>query len=354
VIEQWYVLTLAPGPRPALVLDASESAHKLAPYLRSLAEGVIELLPEASRPRVFFLGNQTPYEAGELATNGERWFQENASRGSFVAPVLEALASEPETVIAVAGAGCIFDLPDWREHPLVRQAIWIKVGPVGLTDGAYAEKTYACEQLAELLKNPVSHVEVFGSGAMPIGWDDPAFHLDGQRLVGEKTAGSLRFGILGLATNPVTAAVVMANGTRRDLRLEPGEPIAPPAWSKLPHGEFMLLRQCLNKGHYQCPLCQREHPAGTFRCPANSAVPLFPTLEAMPKAGFALIDAGSWETRVRPHPLPVLQLASDAVAVRDPQGATIRRFDLTTNSWPAAGRFTLFHLLQDKLYAMVA
>src|SRR5262245_32950856 len=54
VIEQWHTLTLEPGPRPALILDASESAAKLAPYLRSLAEGVIEAMPEANRPRVFF------------------------------------------------------------------------------------------------------------------------------------------------------------------------------------------------------------------------------------------------------------------------------------------------------------
>jgi hypothetical protein len=354
VIEQWYVLTLEPGPRPALVLDASESAHKLAPYLRSLADGVLELMHETSRPRVFFLGNPKQYDATRFAADGERWFQENSARGSFITPIVETLEEEAEAVMAVAGAGRIFDLPDWRGHPLIEGAIWMKVGPVGLTEGAYREETYSCEQLAELLNNPLSHVEIFGPGAMPIGWDDPAFRLDGQRLVGEKTAGQLRFGILGLATNPVSATVVMASGARRELRLEPGEPVAAPAWQKLPHGEFMLLRQCLNKGHYQCPLCQREHPAGTFRCPANVAVPLFPTLETMPKGGFALIDTGTWETRVRPHPRPVLQLGSDAVAVRDPEGATIRRFELVTNSWPDTGRFTLFHQLQDKLYAMVA
>ena len=354
MIEQWYVLTLEPGPRPALVLDASESAHKLAPYLCSLAEGVIELMPESSRPRVLFLGNPKAHDAADFAANSERWFQDNAARGSFIGPIIEALEIEPDVVMAVAGAGRIFDLPDWRDHPIVRQAIWMKVGPVGLTDGLFNEQTYACEQLAELLNNPLSHVEVFGSGAMPIAWDDPTFRLEGQRLVGEKTAGSMRFGILALATNPVSATVVMANGSRRELRLEPGELITPPAWSKLPHGEFMLLRQCLNKNHYQCPLCQREHPAGMFHCPANTSVPLFPTLEAMPKGGFALIDTGTWETRVRPHALPVLQLASDTVAVREPQaGAVIRRFDLATNSWPVAGRFTLFHRLQDKLYAMV-
>src|SRR5262245_20192670 len=125
---------LEPGPRPALVLDASDSANKLTPYLRSLAEGVIELMPETSRPRIFFLGNPTPYEPGELAENGERWFQENAARGSFIAPVLEALEREPQTVIVVAGAGRIFDLHDWCDDPLVQHAIWMKVGPVGLTD----------------------------------------------------------------------------------------------------------------------------------------------------------------------------------------------------------------------------
>jgi hypothetical protein len=353
MIEQWYVLTLEPGPRPALVLDASESAQKLAPYLRSLVEGVIELMPESSRPRLYFLGNPKPYETADFAANGERWFTENSARGSFIGPVFEALEAEPDVAVAIAGAGRIFDLPDWHGHALADHAVWMKVGPTGLTDGAYKEETYACEQLAEMLNNPLSHVEIFGPGAMPIAWDDPAFRLDGQRLVGEKTSGSLRFGILGLATNPVSASVVMANGSRRELRLEPGESIAPAAWSKLPHGEFMLLRQCLNKAHFQCPLCQHEHPAGVYRCPANKDVPLFPTLEVLPKGGFALIDTGTWEARVRPHPLPVLQLSSESVAVRDANGATLREFDLATNSWRPLGRFTLFHLLQDKLYAMV-
>jgi len=150
VIEQWYVLTLEPGPRPALVLDASESAHKLAPYLRSLADGVLELMPESSRPRIFFLGNPKPYEPAQFTTNGERWFHENMARGSFIAPIVETLDVERDALMAVAGAGRIFDLADWRGHPLVDGAIWLKVGPHGITDGAYPEETYACEQLAEI------------------------------------------------------------------------------------------------------------------------------------------------------------------------------------------------------------
>jgi hypothetical protein len=89
VIEQWHTLTLEPGPRPALVLDASESAAKLAPYLRSLTEGVLEEIPVSGWPRLFFLGNPQPFDSAQFSALGEKWFAQNNGRGSFISPIFE-------------------------------------------------------------------------------------------------------------------------------------------------------------------------------------------------------------------------------------------------------------------------
>jgi hypothetical protein len=352
VIEQWYSLNLESGPRPALVLDVSESAQKIAPYLRSLTEGVLELMPPSSQPRIFFLGNSQPHQPDQFAIQIDNWFRQNAGRGSFIGPVFEALADAPDAVVAVAGAGPIFDLPDWRGHPLAEHAVWMKVGPMGVTEGAYQEDTYTCEQLAERLNNPMVRVEISGQGVMPILWDDAAFRIEANRLVGAKNAGSLRFGVLMPELATVTASVVMANGVRRELPLALNEELPQPDWMKMPHGEFMLLRQCLNKNRFQCPICQQEHAAGALRCQSKPELPLFPTLESM-RGGFVLIDSGSWETRLRPHPCPVLALSSETVAIRDAAGAKIMRYDAARDDWRISGSFTLFHRLEDKRYAMV-
>lgn len=354
MFEQWFVLTLEPGPRPALVLDTSESAAKIAPFLRSLAEGVLEAMPESSQPRIFFLGNPQPYEPAEFMHRGEELFRQNAGRGSLIGPVFETLETEPDVMVAIAGAGRIFDLPDWRNHPLAQRAIWMKVGPIGLTDGLFEEEMYACEQLAEKLNNPLSHVEISGPGVMPVWWDDPAFRYEEGQLVGQKTSGSLRFGVLTPEMDAVQAAVVMSNQARRELRLEPGVPPSPSEEIRLPHAEFMLLRQCLNKNNFHCPVCQQDHPAGTFRCQTNTELPLFPTIEALPAGGFVMIDAGAWETRLRPHPCSVLQLGPDTVAVRQPTGgARVLRFDPSINVWQPSRNIALFERLEDKRYAMV-
>src|SRR5205814_2423537 len=141
----------------------------------------------------------------------------------------------------VAGAGWIFDLSDWRGHPLAVNAVWVKAGPVGMTGGAYPEDTYACEQLAERLNNPAVQVEVGGDGVMPFFWDDPSFRWEAGKLVGSKTAGTLLFGTLAPEPDSARAERVQANGTRRLLAIVPGEMPPAPGWFKLPTGEYNLL-----------------------------------------------------------------------------------------------------------------
>lgn len=354
MIEQWFSLTLEPGPRPALVLDASESAQKIAPFLRGLAEGVLEEMPESSRPRIFFLGNPQAHDPSQFPSNVERWFKDNAGRGSFIGPVFEALEGEADVMIAVAGAGKLFDLPDWRGHPLAERTIWVKVGPVGLTDEVYPEEMYACEQLAQRLNNPLSHVEIGGPGVMPFWWDDSSFRLEDGKLVGKTTTGTLRFGVLTPELHATSAHVVMFNASRRALRLDEGEQVPPADEVRMPHAEFMLLRQCLNKSGFHCPVCKLDHPAGQMRCAANEQLPLFPTLEALPKGGFAIINASGWETRVRPHPSPVLVLSPDTVAVRQATGgAKVLRFDHQAGVWQPLRTIALFEPMEDKRHAMV-
>ena len=354
MIEQWRILTLEPGPRPALILDVSESAKPYWPVLRSLTEGLLETLPPAGWPRLYFLGGDQPFDAAEFAEQAERWFEANAGRGSFIGPIFESLAEEPEMAVAVVGSGRIFDLPDWKDQAIAARATWCKYGPQGMTDGAFAEQSYASEQLAERLNNPAVRVEIGGPGVMPIWWDDPSFRLENGMLIGEKTSGALRLGVLTPEEDRLSAAVILTDGTCRPLRIEPGEAPAQSGWTRLPQPEFTLLRQSLRKNCYQCPACNMEHAAGQWRCPQAPDRPLFATLERYGNSGFALIDSGAWDARVRHHACDALQLNLQTVAIRRPDGgADVLRFDSQTEEWKIAEKIPLFYWMEEKLHALV-
>ncbi len=354
MIEQWHILTLEPGPRPALVLDVSESAKPYWPVLRSLTEGILEALPVAGWPRIYFLGGDKPHDASQFAEQADQWFEENAGRGSFIGPIFESLAAEPEMAVAVVGSGRIFDLPDWKDEPIASRACWCKYGPNGLTDGLFPEESFALEQLAERLNNPAVRVEIGGPGVMPIWWDDPAFRLEQGRLVGEKTTGSLRLGVLAPDEHRLNAEVILADGTRRPLQVEPSDAPAQAGWVRLPPPEFTLLRQSLRKNCYQCPVCSLEHPAGSWRCPQAADRPLFATIEGYGQSGFLLIDSGAWDARVRHHSCESLQLNSQTVAIRRADGgADVLRFDPQVEEWKASETIPLFYWMDDKLHALV-
>ena len=245
-------------------------------------------------------------------------------------------------------------MPDWKEQPIAARTTWCKYGPKGLTDGAFAEESYASEQLAERLNNPAVRVEIGGPGVMPVWWDDPSFRLENGQLIGEKTTGSLRLGVLTPEEDRLSAAVILSDGTRRSLRIEPSEVPPQSDWVRLPQPEFALLRQLLRKNCFQCPVCGLEHAAGPLRCPQAPERPLFATLERYGKSGFALIDSGAWDARVRHHGCEALQLNSQTVAVRRADGgAAVLRFDPQTEEWKAAEKIPLFYWMDDKLHALV-
>jgi hypothetical protein len=354
VLEQWHILTLEAGPRPALILDVSESALPYWPVFRSLTEGVLESLAKSSQPHIYFLGNPQSYDAAEFAGHGEQWFAENSGRGSIIGPNFDALSAEPEMAVAVVGSGRIFDLPDWQREPIAARTTWCKYGPNGMTGGAYSEESLVSEQLAERLNNPAVRIEIGGAAVMPVFWDDPSFYLEGGRLIGEKTAGSLRVGVLTPEENRLAASVILTDGTRRSLKIETCDMAAMAAWAKLPNAEFNLIRQALRKSLFQCPVCSGEHPGGTWRCPRENDRPLFPTIERLGKIGFAIIDSGAWEARVRFHPCTSLQLNSQTVAVRRADGgADVLRFDAETEQWKVTEKIPFFYWMDDKLHALV-
>ncbi len=256
--------------------------------------------------------------------------------------------------MVVVGAGRIFDLPDWRDHPLAQRAIWSCFGPNSLTEGAFSEESYACEQLAERLNNPSVRVEIGGAGAMPFFWDDPGFAFESGRLLGSKTAGTLILGFLSAEETHPTAAVVQANGARHELPLSAAEPPRLPGWTKIAMGEFNLLKQCRKQQSYQCPACQQRHAFGQFRCAQQGGRPIFPTLGAFPPGGFCLLDTWDWEAKVQHVPCAAIKVGEQAVAHRSPDGgARIYRFNSVTSAWEPAESFAAFFKLDEKLDAMV-
>lgn len=355
VLEQWHSLTLEPGPRPVLVLDTSESAKAFWPVMRSLTEGVLEIMPADTWPRIYFLGNPAPHDAADFAANAERWFDANRDRGSLLSPVFETLETETDIAVVVVGNGVIFDLPDWQGHPLAERAIWCRYGPAELTGGAYKEESYTVEQMAEKLHNPALRIEIAGPGVMPFYWDDAGFRWENGKLVGEKTSGTLTFGLLAPESELAQACVVLSNGVKRILPLTPADPIRLPEFRNLPGKEDNLLRQCLRQGKFRCPNCNHDHPAGQWRCPESATPPVFRMLEEMGKNGFVLVNTEPWQGQARPHPCRALRLQNDVIAVRLPDGgAALVHYDSRSNSWKTSNeKFSPMHPVMNKIYALV-
>ena len=137
---------------------------------------------------------------------------------------------------------------------------------------------------------------------MPFFWDDPSFQWESGKLSGTKTRGVLLIGTLAPEPDAIRAAVVQANGTRRELTLGTGEAPPPSAWFKLPTGEYNLLKQWERKGTQTNPR------------------PILPTWTRC-RDGFCYVDTSAWETKYRHHPCSALQLAPDLVAIRTASGA---------------------------------
>ena len=355
MIEQWYNLTLEPGAKPVLILDTSESAKSYWPVIRNLIEGILESMPKSTpAPSIFFLGNPLPHDASQFPAQADYWFHKNAGRGSFIGPIFDQFASDALTTVVVVGAGRIFDLPDWSNNALARDAIWCRFGPNSLTDGALPEESYACEQLAERMNNSSAHIEIGAAAAMPFYWDDPTFVFEDGRLVGSKLAGSLRLGFLLPDETPPSAAVVHTNGSRHQLPLAPVEPPPMPAWTSIAMGEFNLLKQCKKEQRFRCPACQEMHPFGQFRCLQQGSKPVFPTLGTYPQGGFCQLDAWEWEAKVLHVPCAAMKVGDQAVALRMPNGgAQVYRYQPALNSWQPAESFSAFFKLGEKLDAMV-
>ena len=352
MLEQWYSLTLKPGPRSALILDVSQSAKPYWPVIRSLTEGVLETLDADDCPKIYFLGNPQPFPAEEFAANSESWHSANAGRASIISPIFEELASGADRAVAVVGSGRIFDLSDWHDQLIAQHAIWCRYGPAALTDGAFPEEAYTVEQLAERLNNPAVRVEISGPGAMPFFWDDPGFRWQRGLLAGTKTRGSLLLGLLSPEPDQLRARMVLANGSEQILPLEPAEAPAPPEWRELPSREDNLLRQALRQGRYTCLACQQAHPAGQWHCTNPAAAPNFPSLTKS-AGGFAVVDTSAWQTCIRLYPCAAFQLKPDTVAMNTGDGgAEIIRFD--GKSWRAGGeRLGQVHLLEERRYVLV-
>ena len=352
MLEQWYSLSLKPGPRAALILDVSESAKAFWPVFRSLTEGVLEALPADSWPEIYLLGNPHSFPPEEFTAKSESWHGANAGRGSVISPIFEELAGEPNRAVAIVGSGRIFDLPDWGDQPIAQHAIWCRYGPAALTEGAFPEEAYTVEQLAERLNNPAVRVEISGAGVMPFFWDDPSFRWQRGLLVGTKTSGSLLYGLLSPEPEQARARLVLANGSEQVLPLDPVDAPAPPEWREVPSREDNLLRQALRHGRYMCPACQQGHPAGQWRCANPTATPNFPSL-AKGTGGFAVVDTSAWQTRIRLHPCAAFQLRPDVVAMNTGEGAAeIIRFE--GKSWRASGeRLGPIHSLEVRRYVLV-
>ena len=122
------VLGVASAGEAVVMLDASHSARPHQRKIFELAQHVLGQLPGSVGRKLYFLGNSEPYDPAQLSTRSAQWLHENFGRTSLLGPVMRRLDPSAPTKIIVLGAGRIFDLDDWAEHPLFARLALVACG----------------------------------------------------------------------------------------------------------------------------------------------------------------------------------------------------------------------------------
>lgn len=323
--------------RVVLVLDASRGSDRYREQTVRLAVDLLDSLPRASRPWIYFLGNPQPYTAARASQNLADWYRANNGRARVIGEILEQFDTGYPLNMVVLASGRIFDLEDWLDTPILSRATFVRLGEVSITNGLCKEWKPSAEIIKPHLDNPIVCLSLSGSTMMPIYWDNNAYSWDGAQLVAkEASASSLRANVLCQSIGSINAVASLADGNQVNLHIVKCEPVAQAEWQPVTEKESKLLRECLATGKYQCPICAREHTSDQFYCKGDKkhytgGDPVYSSLKGL--SGFVLLQDSDQGSKARCHPCPVLRISEDAVAVRMGGRAEVHRFDEAKMEW---------------------
>jgi hypothetical protein len=319
--------------RPIVVVDVSPAAAGLWPVLHSTLEGLAEVMPEAERPDVTFLGGSARVPLDLFLRNAVALHAANAGRGRVISPLLDLLHDWPARIVVMA-ARPVVDLADWAATPFAGRLAAVRLDPtLPISCGAFAESQLSdVASVARLLELPPAMVRLSAADALPIGWDDPRLRFDDGRLTADAgIASEWNVGFLSPAESPVVAAELVREGVGSELLpVSPCEAPEARPWLPFTSAELTILDAWRGGRPAYCARCRGEHGPGEVACPSGAWA--LPSLSRTPLGSFVRVRVKMFQASFQPVG-PTLRLEDTAVAVRGSR-PTVWRFD---GEWKATG-----------------
>ena len=365
--EYTAALTTSGLGRAVLVLDASGSAAAHRAEILAVARDVLGDVPKDMVRHVFFLGNPAPYPVSDFAVHAPAWFDENQGRASLLAPLWETAVADAPDVVAVIGAGPIFDLDDWTHHPLFGRVLLMAVGDSLQGSRRLADEiaSASAQDLLRRIYDPATRKEIGGPGFMPTSWDNPRYELvsgdGGVSLRAERIddyAVRLRFFAQRDAGVSVTTDRQSGRQTVEGLSAAPAGPDTARESLRLTPDEVRLFRKAANTERFQCLCHGTQHEWHELRCVEGASIRgelVYPSIEGL--KGFVLFRVDGDEVWVSSHASQALRLTASQVAVR-PRAeygrACVYQYDEAAGTWrDTKQELAPYHRIGSDTYAVL-
>lgn len=342
--EHWAKFIVSADSHAILILDVSESAREKEKEIIGLTKGILEKLHGLTELSLYFLGNPKPYPAALFATTASRWIEENRGRGSILGPIFEQAKVGPITKAALIGAGEIFDIDDWQNHPLLKQLLLVNVGaPLQPKGGPVKElRSASADDICRHLQSRLKEISITGPGFLPLRWDNKNYTLylqeNGMSLLCIDTRNCcLKLKCLATEIDGLHATITYTTGEEIQAKLVQAESFQkePLRIATLSSVEAGIFQKAKAREPFKCPHCRQLHVWDTFECDNTGYISGAPIYESLPRQikGFLQLKETDTGVEVYEHTDNIIWMGSDKAAVVSEGRSIIYQFDSQSSSW---------------------
>lgn len=296
--QRWLSVADPSADRTVIVIDASDSAIPAEPQIQKLVAGLVAVSHAQFDQRLFFLGSGSSYRLQDFSRKGREWFHENEGRLSIIGPLFEAIGFQGKERCLVFSAGRIFDWEDWEDQPIVRQSVVVnlRTDSQSVTGTTAAELPPDISQIQQRIAQQITRVEVRGDSILPFFWDNSAYRWENGRLLADiATDFGVRIGLLAKPRAEIDSTAFDANSNKAaTMKVADASPTDFGNWLALPEPDADVVRSCVTRGEYACPVCRNNHASQQLSCRAGQngfllGQTVIATLEPCKGQGFFLV-----------------------------------------------------------------
>ncbi|MCP4697607.1 MAG: hypothetical protein GY862_12265 [Gammaproteobacteria bacterium] len=355
-----YRLSAREAESVVLILDASESAQAQWEKQLNYCHDILPKLPADLPVTIYFLGSPQACPSRELLIRGTQQFQENRRRCSLINPILSTLDPAAVSVVAVLGAGEVFDIYDWLDTSWAQKLLLVSLGD-SLQSGAELPELHdpGATALHQHLHTPLTAIQFSGPGFLPLAWDNSDCQRSFDSAGGcfllradKPAAPALELRML-LEGEDLNITREYAGGRSAIVTVKPQplsfEESAPDG--HLNEAEAACFEQARRGLAYTCPRCGQSHAAQTLHCPdADAILPplIYPSLEG--RKGLVSLCPDARGVAYYPHG-HVLPLANNrALLYTDPGRAVFMTY--SAGGWRQESALPLLYQLLENGYVL--